>query len=82
MNKQFAERQAQVLAILEALAKEAARHVMMAIGSLAPNSMTLDGFTQAFDSLDQRMKRLEDEVELVKRRFAARERPMTAGTLG
>jgi len=59
----------------EYLAKAAAAHVLEAVQGLVPSSVTLDGFSQPFEPIGQRIDRWNAEVEKFLASYARTSRP-------
>ncbi len=67
--------------VRDCLARDAAWRVLEAVRSLVPNSVSLDGFTQNFDTVQQRIEQLQKDVQAFLDVFRRRERPLVVGVL-
>lgn len=63
----------------DAICEKAAADVLGKARSLVPNSVNLDGFSQQFDSVQQRIENYDREWEKFLKNYQARERPLVAG---
>ena len=76
-----ARRGHKVVATMRNVAKRAALVVLTDLRSLVPNSISLDGLSQNFDTLQQRIDSLQTECALFEKAFQKRERPLVMGIL-
>ncbi len=67
--------------VRDCLARDAAWRVLEAVRGLVPSSVGVDGFTQSFDAVQQRIEQLQKEVEAFIEAFKRRERPLVAAVL-
>jgi len=67
--------------VRDCLARDAAWRVLENVRGLVPNSIGVDGFSQGFDSLQQRIEQLQKDVEAFIEAFKRRERPLVAAVL-
>jgi len=65
--------------VRHAIAERAASHVLTQVRHLVPNGLNLDGFSQSFDAVEQRIQHLEQEWNQFLYKFTRRERPLVAG---
>ena len=63
------------------LARQSARHLLMAMRGLVPNTQTLDGFTQNFDTVQQRLDAMAADDDKFLKMFKRAETPMKAGVI-
>jgi len=63
------------------LAAMAAERVLRRARGLLPNSVTLDGFTQNFDTVERRLEDLEKQKLAFLKKYKHRERPFVLGVL-
>lgn len=63
------------------IAGRAAQYTLQDIRALVPNSLNLDGFSQSFDSIQQRIDTMEKTWQETLYRFTRREKPLVAGII-
>ena len=63
------------------LARQSARHLLVAMRGLVPNSQTLDGFTQNFDTVQQRLDSMAADDDKFLKMFKHAETPIKAGVI-